>query len=125
MKHYETLEHSSFDATTSALDAGTSAIARSNRQYRRGVNGDIGDCGVGITPQMCNRVTNHGDVSTFSKPARWLIQLHHLAHWSTFNTIAIKLNKVFINKSYFNSIKIKINNKQGFCHCWLTTSPLQ
>ena len=26
-----------------------------------------GDCGVGITPQMCNRVTNHGDVSTFSK----------------------------------------------------------
>ena len=31
---------------------------------------DIGDCGVGITPQMCNRVTNHGDVSTFSKPDR-------------------------------------------------------
>ena len=43
-------------------------------------------------------------------------QLHHLSHWSTFNTIAIKLNKVFINKSYFNSIQIKINNKQGFCH---------
>ena len=36
---------------------------------RRGVYGDIGDCGVGITPQMCNRVTNHGDMSTFSKPA--------------------------------------------------------
>ena len=31
--------------------------------------GDIGDCGVGITLQMCNRVTNHGDIGTFSKPA--------------------------------------------------------
>ena len=28
-----------------------------------------GDCGVGITQQMCNRVTNHGDMGTFSKPA--------------------------------------------------------
>ena len=82
MKHYETLEHS-FDATISALKAGTSAlnaetsavgaatsaIARSYRRYQCGDSGDIGDCGVGITPQMCNRVTNHGDVSTFSKPA--------------------------------------------------------
>ena len=31
---------------------------------------DIGDCGVGITPQMCNRVTNHEDMGTFSKPDR-------------------------------------------------------
>ena len=59
----------SFDPTISALDAETSAIARSYREYRRGVSGDIGDCGVGITPQMCNRVTNHGGTSTFSKPA--------------------------------------------------------
>ena len=58
----------SSDATISSLDAETSAIARSYRRYRRGVSGDIGDCGVGITPQMCNRVTNHGDMSTFSKP---------------------------------------------------------
>ena len=57
----------SFDATISSLDAEMSAIARSYRRYRRGVYGDIGDCGVGITPQMCNRVTNHGDMSTFSK----------------------------------------------------------
>ena len=57
----------SFDVTISALDAGaaTSAIARSYGRYRRGVSGD---CGVAITPQMCNRVTNHGDMSTFSKP---------------------------------------------------------
>ena len=48
--------------------AATSTITRSYRRYRRGVSGDIGDCGVGITPQMCNRVTNHGDMSTFSKP---------------------------------------------------------
>ena len=56
----------SFDATISALDAETSPIARS---YRRGVSSNIGNCEVGITPQMCNRVTNHGDKSTFSKPA--------------------------------------------------------
>ena len=69
MKHHETLEHLSFDATISVLDAEMSAIARSYRQYRRGVPVDIGDCGVDITLQMCNRVTNHGDMSTFSKPA--------------------------------------------------------
>ena len=76
VKQHETLEHSSFDATISALDAetsalgsATSAIVRTYRRYRFGVFGDIGDCGVGITPQMCNRVTNHGDMGTFSKPA--------------------------------------------------------
>ena len=47
----------------------TSALTRSFRRHRRGVSGDIGDCGVGITPQMCNRVTNHADMSTFSKQA--------------------------------------------------------
>ena len=51
------------------VGAATFAITRSYWQYRRGVSGYIGDCGVGITPQMCNRVTNHGDMSTFSKPA--------------------------------------------------------
>ena len=56
------------DADTSSLDAETSAIVRSYRRYRRGFSGDIGDCGVGITSQMCNRVTNYGDMSTFSKP---------------------------------------------------------
>ena len=60
---------SALDAETSSLGAATSAIARSYRRYRRGVSGD---CGVGITPQMCNRVTNHGDMSTFSKPAERL-----------------------------------------------------
>ena len=62
-------ETSSLDAEsaeTLALGAATSAIARSYRRYRRGVSGD---CGVGITTQMCNRVTNQGDMSTFSKPA--------------------------------------------------------
>ena len=115
MKHHETLEHSSFDATilaldaetlaldvetsafgaatsaiprrsfdvtispldvdTSALDEETSAIARSYRRYRGGVSGNIGDCGVGITPQMYNRVTEHGDISTFSKPAAVLLPI--------------------------------------------------
>ena len=57
------------DAEMSALDVETSAIARSYRRYLRGVFSGIGDCGVGITPQMCNRVTNHGYMSTFSIPA--------------------------------------------------------
>ena len=34
------------------------------RRYWRGV---FGNCGVGVTPQMCNRVTNHGDMVTFSR----------------------------------------------------------
>ena len=44
----------------------------SMRRHRRslGVFSDIGDCGVGITLQMCNRDTNHGDTSTFSKQGR-------------------------------------------------------
>ena len=77
---HETLEHSPFDVTLSALNAEKSAldatisalgvvisaITRSFQRYRRGVSGDIGDCGVGITPQMCNRVTNQGDIGTAS-----------------------------------------------------------
>ena len=108
MKHHETLEHSSFDETISALDAEmlalgaatsaiawrsfnatisgldeetsgldeeTSAIAQTYRQYRRG---DIGDCGVGVPPQMSNRVTNHGDMATFSRPEPAHIMLYSL-----------------------------------------------
>ena len=66
---------SAIDAETSSLGAATSAIAWSYRRYRRGVSGD---CGVGITPHMCNRVTNHGDMSTFSKPASRLILFDRL-----------------------------------------------
>ena len=83
MKHHKTLKHSPFDATISVLDAETwalgaatsalgraiSALARSFQQYWRGISGDIVDCGVGTTPQMCNRLTNHGDMGTISKPA--------------------------------------------------------
>ena len=62
LKHCETLKHSSFDATISGLNVGTSA-----RRFRRSLEVS-GNCGVGITLQMCNRVTNHGDMGTFSKP---------------------------------------------------------
>ena len=62
------IEQRSFDVTISALAAETSVlgvvtsgIARSCWRYRRGVFGDIG---VGVTPQMCNRVTNNGDMVT-------------------------------------------------------------
>ena len=64
------MKHSPLDAPISALDVETSALVRSLWRYQFVVSGDISDCGVGITPQMCNRVTNHGDMGTFSK-------LHH------------------------------------------------
>ena len=65
----------SFDATISALNAETSALnvetsalgAAITRRYRRWV---LGNCGVGVTPQMCNKVTNHGDIGTFSRPVQ-------------------------------------------------------
>ena len=60
-------ETSALDAETSALGAATSAIAR--------VTGDISDCGVSITLQLCNRVTNHGDMRTFSKPGSELLKV--------------------------------------------------
>ena len=69
------MKHSPFYATISALDAETSALcvaisalARTFWRYLCGVSGDIGDCGVGIIPQMCNSVTNHIDMGTFSRP---------------------------------------------------------
>ena len=58
-------ETSALDVETSALDEEMSAITQSYRRYRQGVSGD---CGVGITRQMYNRVTNHGNMSTFFKP---------------------------------------------------------
>ena len=87
MKHHKTHKHSPFNVTmlaldaetlvlgaeTSALGAAISALARSFQQYRCEVSGDISDCGVGITSQMCNRVTNHGDMATFSKPVHGVI----------------------------------------------------
>ena len=67
------MKHSSFDATTSALDAETSALDTATSaivlSYRRYQHIVFGDCSVGVTPQMCNRVTNHGDMGTFSRPA--------------------------------------------------------
>ena len=97
------MKQSSFDATISALDAetsalgaATSAIARSYQQYRRGVYGDIGDCRVGITPQICNRVTNHGDMSTFSKPAlvSWF---NHYKIFDLFKFYQFYMNKHITN----------------------------
>ena len=74
MRRYQhSLQRSwSIDAEASALWVVTSVITQSSRQYWRGV---FGDCGVGVTPQMCNRVTNHGDMSTFSRPVRLVTQV--------------------------------------------------
>ena len=71
---------SALNAKTSALGAVTSAIVRSYRRYRRWV---FGDCGVGVTLQMCNRVTNHGDMGSFSRPSYILdIFARQMAHQS-------------------------------------------
>ena len=42
MKHHETLKHSSFDATITALDAETSALGVTGNTHSRGVTGNIG-----------------------------------------------------------------------------------
>ena len=100
------MKHSSFDATISALDASTSALDTETsaldaetsalgaetlalgaatsaiaRSYRHGV---FGDYGVGITPQMCNRVTNHGDMGTFYKPVLLLLRMRTVPPFSRF-----------------------------------------
>ena len=56
VKHHETLKHSPFDVTILALDAAISAHGDISAQ--RCVSGNIGNCSVGITPQMSNRVSN-------------------------------------------------------------------
>ena len=73
----------SFDATISASHREMNIIGvasrrrRSMRRRRRSMrsrrrsSGVTGDCGVGITLKICNRGTNHGDMSAFSKPAQW------------------------------------------------------
>ena len=75
-------------AETSVLGAAISALARSFRRYQRKVSSDICYCGVGITLQMCNRVTNHGDMATFSKPVPWLVDsydTHNGKRWLNSN----------------------------------------
>ena len=61
------MKSSLFDATISEYDVETSA--RPQWRYRHVVSANISDCGVGINAQMCNRVTNLGDMGTFSGSA--------------------------------------------------------
>ena len=65
MKHSSTRHRCNdiaLDEETQALGTATSAW---RYQHSHGVSGARG---VGVTPQMCNRVTNHGDMGTFSRP---------------------------------------------------------
>ena len=69
MKHLQfNLTISVLDAETSALGVAISEFTQSFLRYQHRVSGNIRDCSFGITPQMCNRVTNHADMGTFSKP---------------------------------------------------------
>ena len=80
LKHYETLNTLWNITKHSNTHHLMRRYRRSMRRHRRSAQGHrrsarwyrrsrrvSGDCGVGITPQMCNRVTNHGDMGTFSK----------------------------------------------------------
>ena len=64
---------------------------RSSMRKSHEFTGDIGDCGVGITPQMCIRVTNHGDKSTFSKPVSIQDGVHHGITLAPISTIPAEL----------------------------------
>ena len=84
---------SAIDAETSALGALTSGIARSYWRYQCGV---FGICGVGVTPQMCNRVTNHKDMGTLSRPGDWSAVAIQLAKAiGLFSTVIQRRNNFF------------------------------
>ena len=57
------MKHSPSDAMILALGGAVSALGA-----RLGDFGDIRDCGVGITPQVCNRVSNPWDMGIFFRP---------------------------------------------------------
>ena len=102
-------ETSALDVEMSAFGASMSAIAQTEvircndigarcgdvgarRSY--GVTGDIGveflaiaELGpsVGRTPQMCNRVNNYGDMTTFSKPATVLSSISLIIIFTTYH----------------------------------------
>ena len=90
MIHHETLAIRCDDIGTQCRDI-CARCRRGDIGARCRVSGDIGaeflvtvgitpsgDCGVGITPQMCNRVTNHGEMGTFSKPVVNVLELVQL-----------------------------------------------
>ena len=83
IKHHEMIEHLPIDATTSTLKASISTLSwatsvpgtECDTDTRCGVSVNISDCGVGITPQMHYRVTNHWDIGTFSRPENFLTSI--------------------------------------------------
>ena len=72
------------------------SMRRRRRSARRlrGVFGNIDDCGVGITPQMCNRVTNHGDMGTFSKQVMHELQMRASAFRHNFHRRDLKFSDI-------------------------------
>ena len=76
MKHHETLlKHCKTSQNTQTLTIRCDDIGARCREigtWRGDIGPRCGDFGVCITPQMCNRVTNHGDMGTFSKPEHWV-----------------------------------------------------
>ena len=77
-------------------------------QYRSVVSGNISDCGVSITPRMCNRVTNRGDMGTFFKPTdlhECIMELLILLKLALFQnrrfTTIIRNHAIFNSNLYF------------------------
>ena len=68
VKHHETL--------VIRCDKYWCSMQRHRRSHR--VSGDYS---VGITLKMCNRVTNHGDMDTFSRPGPSPIGKHQSGHY--------------------------------------------
>ena len=103
MKHHETLEHSPFRYRRSMQ-----RHLRSARRYRRS-RGVSGDCGVGITPQMCNRVTNHGDMDTFSKPMETLpkeLYSDYFKKWNLFTHLPDRKKYSLLKDKYLREDSI-------------------
>ena len=71
---------------------------------------DIGDCRVGITLQMCNGVTNHGDMGAFSKPALGLFHPYFVCKSSCRVISMIKMVILYQNKPILLIFGKKIKN---------------
>ena len=97
------------------------------RSARRRWRSAGGDCGVGITPQMCNRVTNHGDMSTFSKPGNaatpWFHERIRMIHVGMKQDL-VNLSRwcIFVHNKKLWTIVLGIGTKQEWIPRLATTS---
>ena len=76
---------------------------------RCSVFGDIGDCGVGITQQMCNTVTNHWDMGIFSR---------HALKLSNSVLVRVPINIYFYEQMITLFVILLAETPSDITNCW-------